>query len=526
MRISGKSGWALGVLAVMSLSLSSASGTSVRPVLRDGESAVGQGKTVIATRGERANILSRRVDSAVASGGMKLAATQVEDLGGFVHERFDVYYKGLKVWGAQVLRHSRNGEVYLVNGEFHENIGIDVAPTVSPEQAVGMAATGLGDAAYAPAGTPELMIYPGTDAYHLAFQVIYAKPDSRIVTFVDAKTGQIVLRYEDVKTDAAIGVGTGTFGDTKKMSTEPSNGAYRAVDNMRPAQIITGTCANLTTGAAYYVLDDDNNWTSDPSVVDAHTYMGWIYDYYYLVHGRKSMNNNNGGLVIAVHFGTNYENAFYNSGNKYMYFGDADPSIHYPFAAALDIVAHEFTHGVTDATSNLIYSFESGALNEAFSDIMGVSCEFFHQAAGSGYLRAEWWEGEDVNKSFGPMRSLSNPSSLGVWGGHYPDHYSTRWVLPYASDNGGVHLNCTIASHWYYLLAQGGTNKTSGISVTGIGLSKAEQIAYKAWCYYFTPSTTFHNARAYTYQAAASLYGADSTEAQTVLAAWTAVGVN
>ncbi len=518
-------------LVLMITSFSATSPTSDRPVPRGGDSVLGQGQTVLETNGGRADVLSRRVDMDLARGNLKLAAIQVEELGGFVHERFDIYHQGLKVWGAQIIRHSRSGQVYLVNGEFHDAIAVDVAPSVTPDQAITMAGTGLAAQGYKAEGAPELMIFPAADAYHLVFKVIYKTFDSRIVSFIDAKTGGLIFQFDEIKKDeAAIGVGTGTFGDSKKMSANYKDGTYRAEDLMRPAMITTGSCQNGTS-TIWYVTDDDNTWTSDPTVVDAHTYMGWIYDYYYLVHNRKSMNDNNRDLLIAVHFGNKYENAFFDPSSKYMIFGDGDPGVNYPYAAALDIVAHEFTHGVTDATSDLIYSNESGALNEAFSDIMGVSCEFFHQPEGSGYLRADWWEGEDIEKSFKPGRSLSNPASVPIWAGYndrYPDHYTKRWILPNTAngDWGGVHLNSTIGSHWYYLLAHGGTNKTSGIAVTGIGLSKAEKIAYSAWVNYFTPSTTFHNARSYSHQAAAALYGAGSVEAQTVLAAWTAVGVN
>jgi thermolysin len=157
---------------------------------------------------------------------------------------------------------------------------------------------------------------------------------------------------------------------------------------------------------------------------------------------------------------------------------------------------------------------------------MAVSCEIFHQPGGSGYRQAEWWIGEDCSKSFRPMRSLSNPSSLRVRDGTYPDHYSRRWVLPVSDDNGGVHLNCTIAGHWYFLLANGGTNRTSGIAVDGIGLSKAEKIAYRTWVYYLHPSSNFKAARTASLQAAADIYGAGSAESAATALAWTAVGVN
>ena len=519
---------AAGTIALTVFVAGATFGPQDRTLARDGDARGGPGKTVQAGRGERAEALSRTMDREISKGNLRLVLVQTEDGGARVHERYDVYVKGLKVWGAQLLRHRLNGEVYLVNGEIHDAGDIDVEPTVPVASAEQLARTGLDDPAFALAGTPELLIYPAPDGYHPAFKIAYAKFGSRIATFVDARTGAILFRCEELRTaTTAVGTGTGTLGDTKKMSTTLDNDTYYAVDQMRPAQITTGDIRHATSGTIYYAVDEDNSWTSDGSVVDGHAYMGWVYDYYYLVHERKGMDDKNRELLLCVHLGTNYQNAYFDPSNKYMFFGDGNPSTSYPYTTALDVVAHEFTHGVTDETSQLIYASESGALNEGFSDIMASACEFYQQPAGSGYLMAEWWVGEDCSKGFHPMRSLANPSGIGVWGGTYPDHYSKRWILPVNAGNdwGGVHINCTIASHWFYLLSAGGTNRTSGIAVDGIGLSKAERIAYRAWVHYLTPAATFRSARGASLQAARDLYGSDSVEYAATARAWNAVGV-
>jgi Zn-dependent metalloprotease len=518
---------ALGTLVLTALMFSAGFGQEGRTAARDGDARGGPGRQVLVTRGDRAEALSRYMDREISKGDLRLALVQSEAEGIRVHERYDVFAKGLKVWGAQLLRHRLNGEVYLVNGELHSAIDVDVAPTVTRGQAEQMALTGLTDPSFHLAGTTELMIFPAPDGYHPAYKIAYSKFGSCIVTFVDAKSGRILFRFEELQTSSAVGTGTGTLGDTKKMSTDSENNTYYAIDLMRPARITTLNSRHMTTETtAYYNTDSDNLWTSDGSVVDAHAYLGWTYDYYYLGHSRKGMDDKNRELVISVHLGNNYRNAYFSSGSKWMFFGDGDPATSYPYSTALDVVAHEFTHGVTDSTSQLIYAFESGALNEAFSDIMGTSCEFFHQPEGSGYRQAEWWIGEDCSKSFHPMRSLSNPSSISVRNGTYPDHYSHRWILPANDDNGGVHLNSTIAGHWYYLLAHGGTNRTSGMAVDGIGLSKAEKIAYRTWVYYLHPSSNYKAARTASLQAAADIYGAGSSEAAATARAWSAVGVN
>jgi thermolysin len=528
MKGSTKAKRTVGTLFLTVLMVAASFGQEGRTAARDGDGRGGPGRMVGEARAERAASLSRFMDREISKGNLRLALAQTEDNGARVHERYNVYAKGLRVWGAQLLRHRLNGDVYLVNGEVHAAVDIDVTPMIAAGPAEQMALTVLADPAYRLVGAAELMIYPSPEGYRLAYKIVAAKFGSRLVTFVDANTGGTLFQFEDLRTSTAVGTGTGVLGDTKKLSTTLENNLYYAVDQMRPAQITTGDIRHAESGTIYYATDEDNSWTSDGSVVDGHAHMGWTYDYFYLVQGRNGMNDANRELLLCVHLGNNYQNAYFDPSNKYMFFGDGNPATSYPYTTALDVVAHEFTHGVTDATSELIYAAESGALNEAFSDIMAASVEFYQQPQGSGFRMAEWWMGEDCSKSFRPMRSLSNPASIAVWGGRYPDHYSKRWILPVnaANDWGGVHLNGTIASHWFFLLSAGGTNRTSGMAVDGIGISKAEKIAYRAWVHYLHPSSNFKGARTATLQAAADLYGSDSPERDATAQAWSAVGVN
>jgi bacillolysin len=184
------------------------------------------------------------------------------------------------------------------------------------------------------------------------------------------------------------------------------------------------------------------------------------------------------------------------------------------------------THGVTDFSSQLIYQDESGALNEAFSDIMAAAIEFYHQPVGSGSGKADWLIGEDVLLVYpGYLRSLNSPN--GVWG--HPDHYSLRRFIGTTTDDGGVHFNMTIGTHAFYLAVAGGRNRWSGMTVPGVGLDnieRIEKIFYRAFALLMAPNSKFSDARAATLQAATDLYGADSNEHSQVEQAWTAVGVN
>lgn len=524
-----KKKWAASVFLLLILSVFSVAFiTKDRAIRPEAGEPMFQAQEVFITGTDEVRPLDRWMQKEISAGNLKLASVQTEDLGGYVHQRYDIYHYGIRVWGAQLIRHLKDGRVYCINGSFEGSIDCPTVPTLNKAQALDLARSILLHPEYDLVEEPELVVFPGPTGHVLAYMVGLADFDEHLITFINALTGDIVFRYNNVHFQAAIGIGKGTHNDSKKLSTELKSAKYWKIDIMRPARLITGhmnyTMNYMTT---YYMTDDDNNWPDKVSV-DAHAYLGWVYDYFNLVHGRKGMNNANMENVINIHVGVNYENAFYHPATKWIYFGDGNPAKNYPYAAALDIVAHEFAHGVTDHSSRLIYAFEPGALNEAFSDIMGVSCEFFHQPAGYGYLKADWWEGEDIEKVFKAGRDLSDPSRIPIWEGYayyYPDHYTKRYILPMEVDNGGVHINMTIPSHWFYLLANGGTNKTSGHSVQGIGLSPAEKIAYRAWVFYLTPSAVFGSARSATYQAAVDLYGSASTQALRVAQAWNAVGV-
>jgi thermolysin len=365
---------------------------------------------------------------------------------------------------------------------------------------------------------------------------------------VDALSGQIVSSHSVIQHVASIGQGTGVLGDTKKMSVDSAISTFRAQDLLRPAPAFTldfrGSLSRLNSWLASGFLfnsdiatDSDNVWTDAPTV-DAHVYQGWVYDYYYRRYGRRGLDDHNLEIDGIVHpldrsqatrqppdiVGMYINNAFFCC-DGIMLYGDGDGRNFTYLAGGLDVIGHEMSHGVTNFSSDLVYQDEPGALNEAFSDIMGASIEFFYQPVGSGPNKADWLIGEDVTLGFpGYIRSLNNPNAVG-----YPDHYSLRKFIGTNNDNGGVHFNMTIATHAFYLAVAGGRNRVSGITVAGLGLNnieRMEKIFYRGWVFLMSPNSTFTDARAATLQAASDLYGSGSNERAQVLAAWTAVGVN
>jgi thermolysin len=182
-------------------------------------------------------------------------------------------------------------------------------------------------------------------------------------------------------------------------------------------------------------------------------------------------------------------------------------------------VAHELTHGVIDTSAGLVYRNESGALSEAFADIMGLAVAFTESPTGRDGRRGDYLVGTD--SVVGGIRSLAQPAIHG-----YPDHESHRWTS--AQDNGSVHANSTIISHAFYLAVEGGSNATSGIAVEGVGSANRGQIErafYRACVYLLTSDASFTQAREAAIQSAVDLFGDRSTAVRAITQGFTAVGI-
>jgi thermolysin len=457
------------------------------------------------------------------------------------------------VFGGELARQSDAAGTLTVFGTLYEGIDTDVAPRLGSRDVEDRIAA-RGGRPFGSRGGPELVVLPLEDgSYRLAYRVRALFEESLDVrqVFLDAATGEVVREYSDVQKQVA-GTGTGVLGDPEKVSVSPGGAGFTTSDRLRPPVISTydfrfnynrliqflnadGSPSSLT--AADLGTDADNVWT-DGALVDAHVFAGFTYDYYYKRFGRLGLDNANVAMHSVTHavrredwqrysIGfvlTFLANAFY-IGDGVMYYGDGLPPnvvlvngslrqrVNY-LAGALDVVAHELTHGVTDYSSKLIYEGESGALNESFSDIMATGVEFYFQPGKADYLA-----GEDAFTP-GGLRSLQSPTAFGD-----PDHYSIRYTG--SADNGGVHTNSGISNNAFYLAIEGGRHRL-GATVQGVGAANREQIErvfYRAFTAFLTPSATFRQARAATIEAARELYGNGSPAETAVTQAWNAVGV-
>ncbi|KEI99388.1 peptidase M4 [Clostridium botulinum A2B3 87] len=250
----------------------------------------------------------------------------------------------------------------------------------------------------------------------------------------------------------------------------------------------------------------NNNFIADNQVnsVDAYVNTNKTYDYYKNKLNRNSIDNKGMNINGFVHVGRNYGNAFWYGPYDGMFFGDGDGVYFSSLAKSLDVVGHELSHGVTNKESNLKYENESGALNESFSDIMGVAVE------GKNFVL-----GEDCWVAGGVMRDMENPSK-----GGQPAHMKDYKYKTMDDDNGGVHTNSGIINHAAYLVAD-------GIEKTGAKNSKdiMGKIFYTANCYKWDETTNFAKCRNDVVQVTKELYGENSNYVKIVEKAFDQVGI-
>lgn len=272
----------------------------------------------------------------------------------------------------------------------------------------------------------------------------------------------------------------------------------------------------------------------DPTV-DVHWGMGKTLDYYEEVHGRKSYDGHGAPVYNLIYLGDQVFNSILSirPTNAAALSTQAPYPMFYGMGGSgmkpvveLSVMAHEFTHIVTGVTAHLEYAGEAGALNESFSDIMGINVK--------KYVRntPDWYIGADVIFGYSNIRDMSNPRNGKDGSVPDPDTYEgEHWVNPndYNNDKGGVHANSGVQNKWYYLLTEGGSGTNDNgyeYSMEGIGIEKSRQIAYLTLTSYATEQSNYKSISEASIEAASVLFGDErGAEVQAVINAWKAVGV-
>lgn len=265
------------------------------------------------------------------------------------------------------------------------------------------------------------------------------------------------------------------------------------------------------------VRGEDEPPTGDAAADEAFDGLGATFDFFWDAFSRNGIDGAGGSLLATVHYGRDYDNAFWNG--ERMVFGDGDGEVFAGFTRSLSVIAHELAHGVTDAEGGLEYEGQSGALNESLSDVFGALAE--QHAAGQTAAAASWLIGEGI---FTPavqgvaLRSMKAPGTAyddDVLGTD-PQPAHMRDYVETTEDNGGVHINSGIPNRAFYLTAT---------ALGGRAWERAGLIWYRTLEGDLSPTIDFAGFARATLATATTEYGEDSEEVAAVRSGWSGVGV-
>lgn len=498
--------------------------------------------------------------------------TQTDKMG-YIHNRYQLYYKGVKVEGSTCIEHSKDGIVKTASGRI-KNVGsINITPSLSNSQALTFALNEVNaelymwedpqeeqslrelsnntSSTYYPA--PELIISESSEDENLILMfrvVVFSKnPFDQRVTYVDALTGGILNNYTLIKS-CEQGKACTKYNGTKDINTKAISGGFKLIDECRGNGIVTNYYTNASPDIAVDAIDNDNFWPSmGCSVKDVGASAHWasemVYDYFLNKQGWNSYDNLGGPMqsIVDDASGGAADNAWCIPGitanvPPYVLIGKPQSS-YFDFPVSLDALGHEWTHAVNFTGPNLDgkkvigngSTCEPAALNESFSDIFGTAIEFFGQG-GTG----NWLNGDEFTNQ--TQRDLSNPKA-----NSHPDTYrGINWISTATclSTLGGswanAHRHNGVQNHWFYLLVNGGSGINDYVmhgnvmgqysySLTGLGMEKASAITFLNFTTQLNSESKFQDARQGSIEAAVELFGCNSDEVNQVIEAWNAVGV-
>ncbi len=423
---------------------------------------------------------------------LRLLRPPVTDDVGMEHVRWQQTHDGVPIRGAEFLVHLRGARVMVANGRTAGDLPDSVTPTILADAARDAARELLEkhrpeQAAGASYSEPRLeilnraLLEEGADPRsRLAWFIEITGPRLRQFVWVDAHTRAILLHFSQ-------------FAEAKS----------RQIHNSQHTSTLPGVLMRNEGGAA----------TGDSDADDAYTLSGVTYDYFLNNHGRDSFDGGGATMISSVHYCApgypqgstcpDYQNAAW-TGAQMLY---ADG-----YASADDVVGHELTHAVTEHSANLIYYSQSGALNESYSDIFGETIDLL-DGTGNDAANVRWKLGEDLPN--GAIRDMMDPTLFDNPGRMSDFEFwcsTSGWTDP-GEDSGGVHVNSGIPNHAYALMVDGGTYNST--TITGIGLTRASKIQYRALTTYLTSGARFIDNYDALNQSCADLIGTDGIVAAT-----------
>jgi len=452
---------------------------------------------------------------------------------------FQQFINEYPVFGAYFkVRHEADGKALCASGDAFDGetmSKVALKPTFSKEKSIQLVASKVTTVTTAPKYEQLIIIPERLIPASRKFRLVYQISHDDILYFVDAQLGQIVHRLnhrsfcwhskgtDDYKAIAQINTNYYGFQKIKTFYDEDSK-KYLLSSHDTPYVAVVDTNQKVPTRP-------DNEWNRGEyrvnGILDVAFSGQKVVEYYQSQLGQSSFDNK--GTQVSIkrvprEWKEHYRNAFWSKEQNLIYFG----SINGNPLATIDIIGHEFTHGLVSYTADLLGQSESGALNEAIADMLGTAVEHWSQAK-----TPDWLIASEV--LLGGIRNMKSPKVLTDTERRGPNTYEgefwidTNGCVPSdENDDCGEHINSTVASHWFYLLSEGGkgTNdhKQTYIIDKGIGIQKAAKLVYQT-LFSLTPYTNYERFAEATVSTAEQMFGKCATETHRVKQAWYAVGV-
>lgn len=458
------------------------------------------------------------------------------------------YYNNIPVKGNAVFIQEKNGKITYIYGQMIGFNELNTVVKISNDEIKSTVLEYIGTSKNVNFSTIEQVIikYETENTVELKLaqkiSVVSTLPFVNKEVYIDAQTGSVLYGLDKLYTADTPSVSSTLYRGTQQITVDSYNGNFRLKDNARNIHTknAIGMDGNVNslgefTGTSEFTSSSANfNTTKTKPAIDVHWAMSKTYDYYKNVHNRNSYDGN--GSIIRNYYNppsfvfyADNAGAFDNQGIVGMLYGAGDQ--YFTPVVALDVAGHEFSHLVVsrNGSGGLDYQGESGALNEAFADMFGTAIEFYVNDQPNWTVGEGLWKISQVTPNY--LRSLENPNSgPAIVEAQQPDTYKGKYWADTnsADDNGGVHINSGVGNHWFYLLSVGGSginDKGNNYGVNGIGIQKAEKIAYKALTNGLSSSATYLDVFNATKIAVTNLYGANSNEWNQVVNAWYAVGI-
>ena len=405
---------------------------------------------------------------------MRLVSEVSKPRGGSLH-RYRQMHKGIPVLTGELLVNlDEYRRLVSMTGEICEDLDVDTQADINASEARREALTAVAKwygvrSSRLRASVPEQWIVdpkilkPGDREANLAWRIEVTDKQVphtiRELLFVDADHGGITLHIN-------------------------------LIEQVKNRETYTANNTASLPGTLVCDESDPNCVAGDSEARDAHQFAGDTYDFYFFEHGRDSLDDAGQTLVSTVHYSDFLcPNAFWNGAQMVYCTG----------LAVDDVVGHELTHGITENASQLLYYYESGAINESLSDIWGEFVDLTNNA-GDDSPAVRWQIGEDLPSSIGVIRDMADPPAKGD-----PDKMSSPLYHTDSSDNGGVHFNSGISNKAAYLMTDGDT--FNGHTVNGLGISKVADIYYEAQTNLLTSGSDYADLHAALNQACQNLIG-------------------